>query len=210
MNILLINGSPKRKGSASDIILEELTAYLQSHTVTRHPLHTGKPISWEEMQSIASQDILIFAFPLYVDGIPSHLLHHLTELEAFLKNSSSKVMVYAVTNCGFFEGRQNRHALEMMEIWCQKSHIRWGQGIGIGGGAMLPGIEKVAYGHGPRKNSSAALQALAKNAAERQSAENIFTDPNFPRFFYKMMAEMGWRSQIKHNGRPAKDLFLQK
>ncbi|HAW69762.1 MAG TPA: hypothetical protein DHD79_09105, partial [Firmicutes bacterium] len=86
------------------------------------------------MAELAACDTLVFAFPLYVDGIPSHLLSCLSQMEGYLKPLASKEMrVYAIVNCGFYEGRQNQHALDMMQNWCAKTRLIWGHGLGIGG-----------------------------------------------------------------------------
>lgn len=210
MKISLINGSPKRKNSASGVILDELKSYLGGHAVTEYAFHAGDPPTQSQLEALLGQDALILAFPLYVDGIPSHLLRGLIEMEACFKSRLSELMVYTVVNSGFYEGKQSRNALDMMKSWCEKARVKWGQGVGIGGGGMLAGLGNVPSGHGPRKNPSLALRELAGNAAEGQYAEDLFVSPNFPRFFYRAAAEMGWRAQIKQNGLTAKDLFLQK
>lgn len=210
MNISLINGSPKVRNSASGVILGELEEYLEGHTIARYSLRTNEPLTAVQLRSLAEQDVLVLAFPLYVDGIPSHLLRHLVEMEACFGRNSSGAMMYAVANCGFYEGRQNRNALDMMKIWCEKAHVVWGQGVGVGGGGMIAGLENVPKGRGPRKNLSAALRTLADHVAEMQSADDLFVSPNFPRFLYKAMGEMGWRMQIRQNGLTRRDLFLRK
>jgi hypothetical protein len=72
-------------------------------------------------------NVLVFAFPLYVDGIPSHLLNCLRKLEKFFGGLDKKdIMVYSLGNCGFYEGDQNKLAIEMMENWCAKAGLKWG------------------------------------------------------------------------------------
>lgn len=115
-----------------------------------------------------------------------------------------------MVNCGFYEGHQNKLALEMMENWCVKARLKWGQGIGIGAGGMLSGLKNVPIGHGPKKNLEKAFNQLTNNILNSSSEENIFVNANFPRILYKFAAEMGWRQAIKANGLKRKDLFLQK
>ena len=210
MNILLLNGSPKAKNSSSGVILDELKSYFDGHTVTEYAFHASAPITQLPLDLLIRQDAIVFAFPLYVDGIPSHLLRSLMEMEHNWKGNPTELMVYTVVNSGFYEGKQSRHALNMMKSWCAKSHVQWGQGVGLGGGAMLAGLGNVPAGHGPRKNFSLALRDLAQNVTEKRSAEDVFVSPSFPRFLYKFMAETGWRMQAKQNGLKGKDLFLQR
>lgn len=45
--------------------------------------------------------------------------------------------LYALSNNGFVEGKQNRPALHMLQAWCERAGISWGGGSGVGGGVML-------------------------------------------------------------------------
>ncbi|MFA7673042.1 MAG: hypothetical protein WCY62_04225 [Clostridia bacterium] len=210
LKIALINGSPKGKSSVSGFILDELKSYFDQQIITEFPFHASHSITTAELEALAVQDILVFAFPLYVDGIPSHLLRSLVKIENYFNGDPPELKVYAVVNAGFFEGKQTKNALDMMRRWSEASGVKWGQGIGIGGGGMLTSLRNVQNGKGPRKDPSLVLRALAKNATEGKSTGNIFVSPNFPRFLYKIAAELGWRLRIRQNGLHQKDLFTQK
>lgn len=206
MKITLINGSPKIKGSASGILLDELKSLRENDCITEYNLRTPLLPSEMDLEEFAQQDAVVFFFPLYVDGIPSQLVNCLCQLENYFIAHPSNVTIYAVVNCGFFEGNQNRYALEIMRNWCSKSGLRWGQGIGIGGGGMLSGLQSVPAGKGLRKNFSAAISQLSEHITVGASAKDIYVSPNIPRIAYKMGAEMEWRQQIKANGLSDKDL----
>lgn len=207
MKITLINGSPKIKNSASGILLDELKSLRSDDCITEYGFHTPALPSEMNLAEFGQQDAAVFAFPLYVDGIPSHLVNCLCQLETYFKTNSSNLIIYAVVNCGFFEGNQNRYALEIMKNWCAKSGLKWGQGVGIGGGGMLDELQNVPAGKGPRKNFSGAIGQLSEHISLGTSAEDICVSPGIPRLAYKMGAEAGWRQQIKANGLSQKDLF---
>ena len=80
MKLMFINGSPKASGSASAEILNELKSYMDGNTVSECAFHANSRLTPGLIDEVAEQDVLIFAFPLYVDGIPSHLLRVLVEL----------------------------------------------------------------------------------------------------------------------------------
>lgn len=212
MKITLINGSPKIKGTSSGCLLEELKTLIECDGNIIAEYYLRKPqFDTKEMEQLADCNVLVFAFPLYVDGIPSHLLNCLIQLETFFSAIKEKnITVYSLVNCGFYEGHQNALAIEMMENWCAKAGLKWGQGIGIGAGGMLPAVKNVSIGHGPKKNLGKALKNLSNNISKCTSEENIFITPNFPRILYKLSAEMGWRQSIKANGLKRRDLFLKK
>ena len=152
---------------------------------------------------------MVFAFPLYVDSLPSHLLSCLVRLEEYLKHAafSKDCTVYAIANCGFYEGSQNALALDIMENWCSKAGVIWGCGLGIGAGGMMPVISGMAAGKGPKKNFSGAFNTLSDRILRQETVENICFSPNFPRFLYKMAGEMGWRQAVKNNGLTRRDLW---
>ena len=77
MNILLINGSPKRKESASARLLEGMIPLFHSNVTKTLSLFAGSVLSEREWDAVMQADVLVFFFPLYVDGIPSHLLYHM-------------------------------------------------------------------------------------------------------------------------------------
>lgn len=212
MKIALINGSPKLKQSASNYILQDLKKLLDSENNTIIECHFSKPqIETRHFEELTDCDAIVFAFPLYVDGIPSHLLNDLVELEKFFSlNKEKDIMVYSIVNSGFYEGHQNKIAIEMMENWCIKAGLKWGQGVGIGAGGMISALRNVPAGYGPRKNIDNALKQLACNILESASAENIFISPNFLRIAYKFAAESSFRKSIKANGLKVRDLHRRK
>lgn len=202
--IILINASPKRKDSASGAALKVLKDFLNQGNIAEYNFR--KPQLPVEFQ-IRDQDVLVFAFPLYVDGVPAHLVSCMAELEQRIINVNN-IRVFAIANCGFYEATQNVNALEIIENWCERSHLQWQYGLGIGGGGMLPMIKKEAGIKGPLKSAAGELWALADTIGQGAGKqENHYVNPDFPRLLYKLAAEMGWRKRIRTNGGKRKDLF---
>lgn len=205
MKIAMINGSPKKSESTSAALLNDLKiCFLEEATFIDYHFTTSV-LEPEMIQSLKDVDAIVFAFPLYVDGIPSHLLSCLCQIEKE-GIGNKKIHVYGIANSGFFEGKQNVNALAILENWCDKTELVWGQGIGIGGGGALSGLKNVPVGKGPKKNLGYAVNELATNILACASAPNCYLSINFPRFLYKWAAQISWRQGVKSNGLKIKDL----
>ena len=201
----LMNASPKSKESVSGYLLKDLKDFIRDAEFTDFTVN-GKELNGQMIEDIGKANVLIFSFPLYVDGVPSHLLYCLLQMEQKLRDAKADLTVYAIVNCGFYEGHQSEYALQIIRNWCEKAKITWGQGLGIGAGPMIAGIHTLPHGAGPKKNITSALKKLADNINNKKAGENFYTAPNFPRFLYKIAGEFGWRKLIKTNGLRVKDL----
>ena len=121
MNISIINGSPKSGESTSGLLIK----YLLQETGESNAQVFKCSLQATELAEIASSDVLVFVFPLYVDSIPSQLLQFLIILGE-LKDLNHDMMVYCVVNNGFFEGTQNYIAIQQMKNWCAAANLKWG------------------------------------------------------------------------------------
>ncbi len=209
MKIALVNGSPKGKDSVSALLLQELKELLGGAEFIEISV---RPAAGESLGSLGDQDAVVFAFPTYVDGVPSHLLRALVQGEDRLRERSlgSGPVVYAIANCGFFEASQNRHSLAILESWCARTGLVWGQGVGIGAGPALAAVARIPPGSGPRRKVSGALRILAGRIRQKSGGENLFASPGLPRFLYRFFGELGWREQVRAHGLRPRDLALRR
>jgi len=142
MKIMIINGSPKKKGGASAFFAKMLRFMLLPHKVTTINLGISKDYR-EIFDNFQNADAVVITVPLYVDGIPSHLIHFLKDAELYCKNNNCKFMLYVISNAGFVGGDHNQAHLEQYQNWCERAGIKWGGGLGIGGGVMLNVLYKI-------------------------------------------------------------------
>ncbi|MDR2662267.1 MAG: hypothetical protein LBC31_04645 [Treponema sp.] len=107
---------------------------LSGNTITEYSLRNKKhfPLIFESLKTASA---VVLAAPLYVDGIPSHVLHFLLEAEQFCKACHFKL--YVISNSGFVEGRHSEMHLKQYRCWCERAGVVYGGGLGIGGGVML-------------------------------------------------------------------------
>lgn len=205
MRVALINGSPKVGGSASDSLLADLKYYISERAETVELGLHNTFVSEEALEKMRNSEVWVFAYPLYVDGIPAHLLSCLIQLEkADWQNEN--IHIYGIVNCGFYEGIQTEYALELLRNWCIKTGFTWGGGVGVGGGGSLAQMPAAKRGQGPKAPIEGALGVLADKMLQYEIQENKYVSVAFPRFLYKMAAQMGWRQMIRSNGGKMKDL----
>lgn len=206
MKIGLINGSPKPFNSTSEVLLDELQAMIpEEHDLLSFGIHHAM-LNAHQLEDIAACDVLVFALPMYMGGIPSHLLHSLVQLEKALAASPHEITVYAIVNNGHYEGIQNETTIEMMKNWTQRAHLKWGQGMGIGTGIMIAQAKDVPMGHGLKKNLAPSYSSFVNNLLDRKSGENLFINPTYPRFALLQGANHDWTKQGKAHGLRKKDM----
>lgn len=205
MRIIMINGSPKLGKSNSGVFINMLeNMFAKQHEILRF-VPAKNPVS--DFTDMLQSDVIVIAFPLYIDAVPAPLFRMMQDMERAVSDSSKKdICVYAIANNGFFEGKQNHIALDIVKNWCLRAGLRYCQGIGVGSGEMQGSLDGVPLGHGPLKNLGGALETLARNIEAREIGENILFNPNFPRSAWHIPAKAHWTSKAKANGLKPGDL----
>lgn len=135
MKTVFVTCSPKRSFSASAHLAAMQRFFTGRTAVTEH-LRTKKDHE-RILNTLSDADAVVFSMPLYVDGVPSHVLSFLQVFEQYAKEHSLKCTVYAMCNNGYIEGRQGAPLLSTMECFAARAGLPFGGGLGIGGGIML-------------------------------------------------------------------------
>lgn len=205
MKIGIVNGSPKAKESASQVMIEYLLPKLEGHEVTVVHMN-GRIPDPEVLNRLCESDALLIAFPLYADTLPSHMLRLLTALEAH--GFSKKTVLYSLVNNGFFEGEQNIVAIKQLRAFAKATGLVFGQAIGIGAGELHRSLKSIPFGRGPNKNPGKALDKLAAHILGLETGEDLFTKPNCPRGVWNFLSKtFKWHAHAKRNGLQKKDLY---
>ena len=135
MKTVFINCSPKKRFCASAYFLFLQRAFVGGKKVTeklRTPADHARIL-----EQLRDARAVVFGLPLYVDGIPSHVLRFMEAMEAFCRENDLHLTVYCVANNGFIEGKQNEPLMRSFAHFCSRAGLTWGGGVGIGGGVML-------------------------------------------------------------------------
>jgi len=205
MKIIIINGSPKTLKSNSEILGNYLFPLLKENNIKKY-YSIYFQLNDKTKNEIYNSDVLIFIFPLYVDGIPSNLLKLLIKFEK--ENViRPKTKIYCIVNNGFYEGKQNFLALLHMKNWCKKVNAKWGQGIGIGSGELLPYLKKFKLGQGPLKNLEKILSRFSRNILTLNGDKNIYINPNWSKSLYFIQGSISWILKARKNNIKIRELF---
>lgn len=135
MKILIVTASPKKRLSTSMYFSLILKLYLLGHKVDIIDLKSVREYN-KVIEKLDDIDAFVWAFPTYVDAVPSTVLEYMIKLENYTKDKNYDFLVYTINNCGFYEGNQCEYTLNMTKNWCKRANLKYAGGIGIGAGEM--------------------------------------------------------------------------
>ncbi len=135
MKTIFINCSPKKSMSASSYLISLQRIFVKGEKVTETLRNKGD--YQRILESLKDADNVVFVLPLYVDGIPSHVLPFLKDMEDYCNENGIKFNVYSIINNGFIEGCQSEPVLRILKNFSDRAGLTFCGGIGIGGGVML-------------------------------------------------------------------------
>ncbi len=135
MKTVFINCSPKKRFCASSYFLFLQRLFVGGQKVTEK---LRSPADHERiLEQLRDAQTVVFGVPLYVDGIPSHVLRFLEKMEVFCRENGLRLSVRCIANNGFIEGKQNEPLMQCFGHFCGRAGLSWDGGVGIGGGVML-------------------------------------------------------------------------
>ncbi|MCQ5130877.1 NAD(P)H-dependent oxidoreductase [Butyricicoccus faecihominis] len=196
MKIVMLSGSPRPKRSTSLYLLDILKDKLAAENEITMYQSTGTNLA-ALAADLSGSDVFVIACPLYVDGVPSNLLQALSAVQQASITGREKIRVYTLVNNGFYDAAQNSIAIDILWNWCDQCGFQRGCAVGIGAGEM---VQMAPMGHGPLVNLGKAIDRLVKTIEAGSAQNDLFVEPNLPRFLYKLAAHYGWRKQAKENG----------
>jgi multimeric flavodoxin WrbA len=207
---VLLVGSPRTRKSSSQALggyLFDRLAESRVQTETFY-IHTSL-YSPERMQALMdavdAADLVMLAFPLYVDSLPAPVV---ATLERIAARRNGKCVdggrFAALVNCGFPEAAHNRTALAICQTFARQAGFGWAGALALGAGEGLVHGAPLAQAGGPaipiRKALDLAAAALAQGEAIPQSAVDLLAKPIIPGWAYRVMGIFGWRQQAKQYG----------
>lgn len=204
---LLLVGSPRTKKSTSASLGGYLFEQLEAWSVETRTIHIYTSLySRERMkamyEAINTADLVVLAFPLYVDCLPAPVTNALEKIAEHCNQSS--IRFGAIANCGFPESRHNNTALAICSQFAHQNGFAWMGGLSLGAGEGLvhgvPLNELDGRAIPLKKSLDLAAQALAAGNHIPQSARDLLAQPIIPNWMYTVQGGFGWRQQAKQYG----------
>ena len=207
---LLLVGSPKPGKSASHTIADALGTRLaargwETQTQRVKPTFSDATRMGELLGAVADSDLIVLAFPIYVDSLPAPVLRLLENWRDALADGSleprSSQRLAVLTQCGFPEAKQCDVAVEVCRLFAEEIGIGWAGALAFGMGSSIEG--------GSIKQSplarrlpefDAAADALASGQAIPEAATAGFARPLAPAWGYPLLGGLMWGRQARRNG----------
>lgn len=188
---LYINGSPKLTNSNSNYFLNKLSPKDKIKFVYKDKFS-------EILKSIKKVDIIILAFPLYVDGPPNKVI----ELFEYIKNNKINIKnkkIYTIINCGFWEAKQNRTASLIVEDFAINNGAKYMGSFNIGAGEIIGKCDKKKI---YRLVSLSFLVKIRKFKARISNGKKVTLETTIrpmTKRLYVYLANCNWKKQMIKN-----------
>jgi hypothetical protein len=208
---VLLVGSPRGHRSASLTLGTRLLSRLAARGFDTEVHSILKAFGRAELEdallsSALSADVLVVAFPLYVDQLPAAVVRTLDMIAARRRDGSGAMRprLAALVQCGFPETRHNELALEIMRRFAALNGFVWAGGLAMGmGGAAGQSLPETPTGilrHAVTALDQAAA-ALAEGRPISPATAAIMGKPLMPKWLYLLVGNLQWRTAARKSAR---------
>lgn len=207
---LLLAGSPKPGVSASRSFAEAVGSRLEARgwdtrTERVSPAFADATRMGELLDAIAESDLVVLAFPVYVDSPPAPVLRLLETWEsaiadgAFAGTAPKRLAV--LTQCGFPEASHCDFSVAVCRRFAEKTGVAWAGALAFGMGAAIEGrVPEQSPLNGRIEQLDAAVDALAADDVIPAEATAAFARPLAPAWSYPLLGGRMWSRQAKSRG----------
>jgi len=228
-NALLIVGSPKiEQRSTSSILGEYLIELMKSSGWKTEVLTLKGSLNREKGQielcsAVDRSDLIILAFPLYIDALPYLVTKAFEVIARHKKTSLGKKPqnIFTIINNGFPEFHQNALALAICRFFSDQTGISWAGALALGTGKAIGGeqeLTKTKRSGPPVKHVIEALDKagadLAKGRAVSLNVQSLISKTPIPvvpfgiwRWMFTKLGGQGWKRQAFENGIRKEEMY---
>ncbi len=204
---LLLVGSAKPAGTSTSegigrLLLDQLAqhGWETDHRPIAASVHPRRGPVDGFLEAVAAADLLILATPVYVDAVPSLVLHALHALaDAGLEDPPA---LLPVVQCGFPEVAHTTLAVEILHRAAQAAGMPWAGHLARGAGGAI-GADPAAHPgqNGPILDAvDRAVELLDEGQAIPEPVIARFAEPTISPAAYRFLGNMGWLAQAWKHG----------
>ncbi len=208
--VLLLVGSARRPRSTSEALGSYLLERLAEKGFGTETLLLHRALKSGEkrealLEATDRADVLVVAFPLYVDSLPSLVIRALELIADHREggDQSRPQRLLAIVNCGFPEAQHNDTAIAICRRFAREAGFEWIGGLSLGGGGAISG-RPLAEAGGMARNPIQSLEltaaAIAEGGALPEEAVEAMARSIIPSWAYRWMGWFGWRQQARKHG----------
>ena len=209
-NALLLVGSPKGSLSTSVSLGNNLTSNLEQLGLSIDTEYLYQLVEKEEGQkklllNMESADLIILAFPLYIDCLPTGVIKTL-ELIADHRQSMSnpkKQGFVVIINCGFPESQHNNVAISICKIFAREVGYEWKGALSLGMGGAIDGTpleKRRSMVRNVIKGFDIAAQALSEGKKIPEEAIKLVRKKFILISMYTKIGNLSWKMKAKKFG----------
>jgi hypothetical protein len=207
---LLLVGSAKKPRSTSESLGSYLMERLadrdfQTQSLSVHRSHRSGDSLEALLDAVDRCDLLVLAFPLYIDSLPALLTRTLELIAARrgVRERNRRQRLVAIVNNGFPEAEQNEVALRICRRFAAETAFEWAGGLALGGGEAING-RPLAEVKGMARNVISSLdlaaEALAADQPIPDRAVRLMAKPLIWSRIYTWIGTRGWRRRAASHG----------
>lgn len=213
---LLLVGSPRTRKSTSHALGSYLFEKLSAQNIETKTIHIHTSIRSQErmknlLEAVETADLVLLAFPLYVDSLPAPTIEALERIAAHRTSGpgtdphqTQRQLFAVIANCGFPEAHHNETALAICANFARQAGFNWAGSLALGAGeGMVHGVplnELDGRVTPLKKALDLAAEALAQGEPIPDEAQKLWAKPFIPGWIYRLVGVYGWRQQAKQYG----------
>ena len=206
---LLLVGSPRLQKSTSSSLGSYLFEQLKQQGVETETVYLYKGLKGAERmealhQSLALADLVVLAFPLYIDTLPAPVIAILENVIGWCKEKKTQTRFATIVNSGFPQARQNSNAIASCAEFARAAGFEWMGSLALGGGEgmvhALPLDELGGRGIPLRRALEITAGALVVGQPVPDKARELFAKPFVPEWLYTLVGTFKWKKQARLYG----------
>ena len=207
---VLLVGSPRTRKSTSNslggYLFDQLKARnIQIETIYIHTTMASSERTKAMLNAVDAADLVLLAFPLYVDSLPAPVMNALEQIAAHRAAQGKHHQLFAaISNCGFPEPGHNDVALAICENFARLADFSWAGSLALGAGeGMVHGspLNEMDGRVIPLKKAlDLAAGSLAQGMTIPLEAQALLAKPFIPGWLYRVAGVYGWNHQAREYG----------